>query len=689
MRFLHLAMLTVFTLSCASKEEVAVVPAPPLQINLVKGSELAEGGVDVDALLSVLQKDLRSRDTAGRLEFTPKAALNITFHQVAPSEITAGGFRLQGSAGAYIVSASDALGIQYGAYELLERAGLLFHHPEETVFPRQLCLACIGTVDELIEPTYTMRGTHVHTLHPLEYESTLLGHAPATLPRYEKLLGWLIARRQNFIEWNLLRTINHELWLKHATKLVELSHARGFQIGIVAPIAFRQQNSYFLYDGESATPATEQIAKSVDWLMQAGWDRIHVEMGASEFLSIPDTDQVGWLNFLAEYLGERYPGTGTATKVHCTVNQTAPSYGNMNFNYIVQFADARMAIMPHTVQFYDLYRVGPTYDREDFFDMREFLLQEIGKRKVFYYPETAYWVTFDSDVPLFLPQYIYARWNDLYRLRDTGMDGQINFSSGFEWGYWMNDFSAAWHAYKPDADYAAPLKRIFGTFGGAAAGALATFDEIVKWQGTELLEKNGIRWLVAWDAADDLGHFADIHGQPVAVRLYELAKMSPADVKKFESTKLKQLAAMADSIEAQAAAWAALAPNVAPEGRRIYNEIRIGMDATAIRARFMLTLYESTAATAKGDSTQGDALLAQAKSLRDKGIRVVARQEAIYRFPFNEIAVDRFSLTSYPFGYLRTVPDLWYWEREIDMVTDPKGYKFMVALYDLIESGGF
>ena len=361
----------------------------------------------------------------------------------------------------------------------------------------------------------------------------------------------------------------------------------------------------------------------------------------------------------------------------------------MNFNYIVQFADPAMGIMPHTVQFYDLYRVGPTYDRENFFDIREFLLQEIGKREVFYYPETAYWVTFDSDVPIFLPQYIYARWNDLYRLRDSGMDGQINFSSGFEWGYWMNDFAAAWHAYKPDADYLAPVRRIFRTFGAAADPAVEAFDAIVQWQGTELLEKNGIRWLVAWDAADDIGHFAEIHGQPVATRLYELAKKSPAEVATFEAGELPQLIEMADQIESQARAWAALAPGIAPEGRRIYNEIRIGLDATAIRARFMQRLYESTAATAKGDTTGGDALLAQARALRDKGLRVVARQEATYRFPFDEIAADRPSLTSYPFGYLRTVPDLWYWEREIDMTADPKGYNFMLALYDLIESGGF
>ncbi len=653
----------------------------PLPLAIVDGA----GAGDLPV---VLRKDLDARDPDGRLDWSGSPEMTIALHRVDDPALIAGAFRIEGAAGRYAVRATDALGLQYGAYEILERAGILFLHPEETYFPPALCVACVGTVDETFSPTYSMRGTHVHTMHPIEYESTLLGHDPAVLERFDRFLGWLIARRQNYLEWNLLRTVDDERWIIHASEMVSRAHARGFAMGIVAPIAFRQQNSFFLVDGENPAPATEQIAASVDWLMQAGWDRINVEMGASEFFPVSDVEQVELLEFLADYLDEAWPGVRAATKVHCTVNQKAPSFGDMNFNYIPQFADGNVGVMPHSVQWYDLYRTGPTYDREDFTDMREFLLQEIGKREVFYYPETAYWVTFDNDIPLFLPQYVYARWLDLYNLRDSGMDGQINFSSGFEWGYWLNDLAAAWHVYAPDADYLAPVRRVFSMFGSAADDAVAAFDAHTRWQGDELLEKNGIRWLIAWDAADDIGHFADIHAQPIRVRLYEVAKMDLAAAEAFAAAELPQLDGIVEESEGHAQRWATLGDRIPAPPRRIHREFLLGLQMNAIRARFMRSLYDVVLAGVRGDDLAWARALARAESLRDRGIALAARQAGTYRFPLDELAVDRESFTSYPFGYLRTVPDLWYWGRELEMARDPQGYNFLVALYDLIESAG-
>jgi hypothetical protein len=341
------------------------------------------------------------------------------------------------------------------------------------------------------------------------------------------------------------------------------------------------------------------------------------------------------------------------------------------------------------VQFYDLYRVGPTYDRENFFDMREFLLGEAGHREVFYYPETAYWVTFDNDIPIFLPQYGYARWNDLYRLRTSGMNGQINFSSGWEWGFWLNEYVSMWHNYAPEADYAAPIRRVLAAFGPAAASAFEVFDAYVRWQGDELLAKNGIRWLVAWDAADDFGHFVGIHAQPIVARLYEVAKYTPQELDAFEAEQLPQLEAIAADLSAYSRRWGNLAGDVAPNGRPVYDEFRDGIDVTAMRAHFMLALYRAVVANARGQTSAADLELARAAALKRAALGVVAVREPHYRYPFDEVGVDRESRTSYPFGYLRTVSDLWYWERELKMARDPEHYDFLTALYDLVDTAGF
>ncbi len=681
MRRLFGPALALILIACASdpvSEEA--VRLEPLSIRI-------EADAGSAAIRDLLEFDLKLRDEDGRIDWNAEAPL-LQLKLVTGGDRPAGGFDIKGSDGSYAVSATEPLGLQYGAYELLERAGIVFLHPLETYFPDRLCVSCIGNVDEGASPNYQMRGTHMHTMHPIEYESTLLGNDEANIERYQRLLGWLIARRQNYIQWALLRTIDESKWIEYAKKLSDETHARGMKIGISAPIAFRQQNSFFLYDGKSPTPATEQMAVNIDYLMQVDWDYLTIEMGASEFIEVDDVGQVEWMNFLAGYLDENYTGTKTATKVHCTVNQTAPSYDDINFNYIVKYADAGMGVMPHTVQFYDLYRPGPTYDREDFSDMREFLLGEIGKRAVYYYPETAYWVTFDNDIPIYLPQYVYSRWKDLYELRDSGMDGQINFSSGFEWGYWQNDFAAAWYAYDPDEDYLAPMRRAFSIFGDISTSAIKVWDEYVRWQGEHLLEKNGVRLIISWDAADDVGHWTGIHGQPSRVRMYEIYDMSPPEVDDAEAELIPEFDRLVEGTRAYADQWQALGPDVRKSAYSWYLEVYLGMRITAIRADFMSELYRSVIALTRGETTLADAHLARAKALKNAALQLVAAQEKHYRFPHDEVNVERPSYTSYPFGYLRTVNDLWYWDREIKMATDPDGYDFLTSLYDMVAAAG-
>ena len=96
--------------------------------------------------------------------------------------------------------------------------------------------------------------------------------------------------------------------------------------------------------------------------------------------------------------------------------------------------------MPHTVQMYSLTDPAPTYGNSDFSDLRNwtgFLLQ--AGRPVAFYPETAYWVNYDINVPLFLAP-IYARTrvqdaNDIDSMSGVNLPlGQMNFESGWQWG---------------------------------------------------------------------------------------------------------------------------------------------------------------------------------------------------------------------------------------------------------------
>jgi hypothetical protein len=78
-----------------------------------------------------------------------------------------------------------------------------------------------------------------------------------------------------------------------------------------------------------------------------------------------------------------------------------------------------------------------------------------GNRSVLFYGETAYWVNVDVDVPLFLPIYAQRRLHDLRRIAGREIkegfriQGQMNFDSGWEWGYWLNDVVTARASWDP------------------------------------------------------------------------------------------------------------------------------------------------------------------------------------------------------------------------------------------------
>ena len=87
--------------------------------------------------------------------------------------------------------------------------------------------------------------------------------------------------------------------------------------------------------------------------------------------------------------------------------------------------------------------------------MYDFTLVEAPLRYTLYHGETAYWVNYDVDVPLFLPLYASARLYDLRKLaraesrKGIRIMGQFNFESGWEWSYWLSNTLTARAAWDP------------------------------------------------------------------------------------------------------------------------------------------------------------------------------------------------------------------------------------------------
>src|SRR5205085_1162937 len=160
--------------------------------------------------------------------------------------------------------------------------------------------------------------------HPLELTDVLNGFSgngvegdqtawAAMLPEWDLFLEWLVANRQNSVEWVLLSA---DSWSEFAESpvrqqrlrtLVEHAHAYGIAAGIDAPIAQIQQHSYRLI--RSTGTLEEEVAQihaHLDWLMGSGFDFFSSESGTTEFTHPTAERTLAWMDEVARYVDTRW-----------------------------------------------------------------------------------------------------------------------------------------------------------------------------------------------------------------------------------------------------------------------------------------------------------------------------------------------------------------------------------------------
>ncbi len=618
-----------------------------------------------------------------------------------------------------------SLGDGYAAYALLEELGFAFLHPLAPTRPPTLTLP--AAQDRSEAPYWPFRGLQLHTMHPLELTDMLQGWGPggpadeagwnALLPEWDAFLEWMLANRQNRVHWIVLGA---DSWMDFAdgpvrqqrfTTLVARGHEFGLWIGADAPLVQHQQHTWrLIQDTGELADEVAQIKTRVDHLMASGFDYFATESGTTEFTSSDDQRMVAWMDALATHVDEAHGGRETYIKIHTSTGQEVENYKDpetnepLNFNFLPHYADPRMGVMPHTVQYYGLTDPAPTYGNTDFGFMREFLQEEVGLRNVVWHPETAYWVSYDNDVPLFLPIYAERRLSDLRALaRDElggkmgrgphvggRMDGQSTFSSGWEWGYWLPEVVTARAAWNPRVDLVdeeealraalAPVVRPFGPVADEVANLLIkTIEaqrrlliagEVNGVKPKEIVKRNGQAYMQGFEAWDDISDLAEsIPGldftmtQPERLGLVEMRNpfhAPPGYSKEVEPL----LAAMEEEFTALADGFAALQPQVPAHARPLYDDIVDAARVTALRATQVHGLHDYVDGLNDAPEEFQMMRLAAARDAIDEALAVVKGREAQYRVDPERIAGWRDNPTAYRYGYLWTVRDLYYWWRD-------------------------
>ena len=615
-------------------------------------------------------------------------------------------------------------GVSFGLYGLLqEKLGFKFYHPKKTIVPFHKQWPLPVNFDWQAFPRFDKNGFHIHSLHPIELEEQLHNpdypHAAEDLKEY---IDWLARNQQNTFQFYLLRDIDRSRWIRHTADLVSYAHKRGIEAGLEFSLFKIQQHAFQALKLLRFFPSYKhQIDNTLSWIFRVNWDFVTVDFSMGEYL--PDIGELmpGLKTYLIRQVTEKYktklmaPTHVIGSQHWCRTGPSDPGENASNYGYL------KTGILIHTVMFYAIDEpAAPVYGDINFRDMLCRAINENKQRETWYWPESAYWVSFDNSVPLLLLPYLDARWSDMNTMKRIGVDNHLTFSSGWEWGYWLVDWSIArwsWsHIENGSVQKTSPLSVLEDLFPDTRMRLL--FQRALELQNYYLKNRGLIGFMSALDPSAELPwpFNSQFQPRPFFSSSWLLYKASDAEAEKIAASTVSEL-------ETYAREMNAVVKGLELETERIYTvktvktgthpiflqnmgcvpvftevpliarELTRALEVTALRAQHRSLTIRALLAQRKGHwwlpaTNQAGGLLREAAGVRMKALELVRRQEKTYRYPVSLIARKRKNFTAYHFGYLYPASDLFFWRREEEQVRHRRFDAFYMNIWDFLRISG-
>lgn len=583
-----------------------------------------------------------------------------------------------------------ALGTQYAVYEWLHALGVRFVHPEQTFVPRRNDVPSELPEEErgVREPSFALRGFHLHTQHPLELLEALLEDDAAEVERAHRYIDWLVANKQNVLQWILLDSIPEEEWKAQATRITEYAHRRGVKVIAETSFTSEQQNAHRLIDPADGVDDLQQLRDGMDSVLEAGFDGLAINLGSSEFSETDADETIGWMN---EGASHALAGHDVPFFVvnHVPAGLFVPEYG-VNFYDLPGFAEPGVGTYVHTTMFYGLRGPAPVYGNSDFGRQTAYLTGEVDERPIVYYPESAWWLTFDDTLPLFLPIYVERRIDDLNFLSTVpGVDGHVTFSSGWEWGYWLTDLAIARGTWTPARTFDETLDDVLGPFGEKSVDRVT---RLTLEQKDALLDGGLTPFLTGEDVPTEIGVAAGIVFHSLIPPAASVLSMTESALDSYTDS-LDALEEHCVAVREIADEWRAdvgggLTPHevvfpMALESPRpaavigrspILEELRDATAITALRCENSLLGQRALVAArrialALEPSGDPEALLASARSLTQQAQQIVVLREAAYRYEPDRVSSDaNENATDYDYRVNGRTHRLFFWHYRDDAI---------------------
>lgn len=590
----------------------------------------------------------------------------------------------QSGAGEPVLARYDGvLGMQYALADVLERGGLRFFHPDATYTPEEWTLPEDAAFSgEEVSPEITRRGLHLHTLHPIEGYYAMWEPGEENLARARAIVDWTARNRGNHLQWVALDNITEtpgdlEPWIEHSAAIADYAHSRGLTVGMGIQLfgSGNLQLAFDLLDEVGDAEAQEQAMRErlAPVLDGVPLDLLNLSFG--EFFGEEPEVFLDSVNRTLKVARELDPEIELASVIHVGAEQRVEYNGQDVLYYtLAQFADPEIVPWVHSVMFYTLFDdAGGAYHHEEFDEHRELLLRKIqAGEPVGYFPESAYWVTFDNSVPQYLPLYVWSRWRDIDQIREvTGglsPDAHVLFSSGWEWGYWQQDY-ATMRLTHTLTDWTDEVRHQWAPFGAEGEAAAGLVIELVELQRAALIDQRLAAWLASYDNVMELGYKLDIISQPKRALPEEMAEMSREELDALRLSVVEPLAAYAAALAAlDDRARLALGESEDPW----LQELADGFALNRARAAFITHVTAGTVAGLTGGNPSAD--LAAAAEARAAGELVIRRRHAALWSPYGEtLLVEGRNHTLYQYGYLIRADELCLWDRELLLAREALG----------------
>ena len=584
------------------------------------------------------------------------------------------------------LSSRTRLGRQYAVYELLRRVGARYYHPEDDYLPvipmdslrSRLETPTILGAGPIFAPAFVHRSYTFHGPHPLEHlESFSDSRHPVT--EAKNVNDWIIKNRGDLMRGagrGIAPTENRD---ERVTQLEALRTRRGLRRTVGITLHNQQQGASADLDPTSPIPLEEQARSLVTERLNAVKDAygFGIHFGPTELTTTPDRETVALINAAGQKALELRPELIVEVNVHTTGTQPVDHYDDLgcpsgtndrgvaDYYDLAFHTDERFAARVHTVMFHPLEGPAGVYNQPSFAHKLCLMTKaSAAGRPLIFFPESAYWLSWDNAIPVYLPLYLHSRWRDIQLIRPLLLDkgGTVRdhrlFNSGHEWGYWQADYAVGLLHWEPDLT----LRQVVGELADPfcpvenfnpdnpepiTCQARTTFIEVL----LEVMEDQRQVFLEAPDSrgkpgglytmfagedpADELGAASGLEFRPVRVPFRAVLDMSASTLANFVQTDLARLETQANAYEAWRDRLLAVRPEVPEAGLRFFDETVDGLAINAVRARHTLALYRVAVALRDhpADSTDVTAPLDEAQAHLAEAETIIARREAAYRYP--------------------------------------------------------